>query len=218
MSENAREVTSRHFQYIADHSASADDAFLRDLKISAEAAGIPRIWIAPEQAAFFDVLLRATGARRVVEVGTLAGYAAIRMARALPEGGLVDTIEVDALHARFARHQVAASDVADRVRVHEGDAREVLAGLPDDRYDVAFIDADKENYSVYLDHCLRIVRVGGTILVDNAFAFGQLFDETVDDPSVRAIRECNERIAAHPQMRSILMPFGDGCWMGVRLR
>ncbi len=122
MSESSTLVTAEHYRYVAERTAG-EDAFLKDLKRAATAEGIPSIWIAPEQASFMQILLRLARARDVVEVGTLAGYSAIAMARALPEGGRVRTIELVAKHADFAERWIAKSDVADRVAVLRGAGR-----------------------------------------------------------------------------------------------
>ena len=192
MSSTSTLVTADHFAYLAARTRQ-EDAFLSELKSAARAAGIPPIWIAPEQASFMQILLRATGARRVVEVGTLAGYSAIQMARALPADGRVDTIELSPVHAEFARRWIARSDVEGRVRVHEGRGDDVLRGFAAGSADAAFLDADKSSYPVYLEHSLRILRPGGLILVDNAFAFGQLLDEHPRDRAARGASRTGSR-------------------------
>jgi predicted O-methyltransferase YrrM len=163
-----------------------------------------------------QILLQLCRARTVVEVGTLAGYSAICMARALPPEGRVHTIEIDPKHAEFASHWVARSDVAGRVLVHLGAGQTVLPTLPTDGADAAFLDADKAGYKEYLGECLRIVRPGGLIMVDNAFAFGQLFDAQPRDREVGAVREFNEFMAKQPDLHSVIVPLGDGLWVGVK--
>jgi predicted O-methyltransferase YrrM len=215
MSAESTPVTARHFRYIAAHTRPEDDFLIR-LKQAARDAGLPQIWISPEQASFMAILLRLAGARQVVEVGTLGGYSAIAMARALPPGGLVRTIEIAPAHAAFAEEWVARSDVRDRVEVIRGDAHEVLPRFAADSADAAFLDADKAGYPDYLRECLRIVRRGGLILVDNAFAFGQLFDRQAPDPEVPAVRAFNELMPMVRELDSIIVPIGDGCWVGVK--
>ncbi len=215
MSAVSSPVTPEHFRYLAKRTQQEDD-FLRDLKREADKAGIPPIWISPEQASFLQILLELGRCRRVVEVGTLAGYSAIAMARALPEDGEVRTIELKDAHADFAERWIAASDVAGRIRVHRGNARELLPGFEADWADAAFLDADKASYPFYLDQCLRIVRRGGLIVADNAFAFGQLFEAQPTDPEVPAVRAFNDYMAGSKEMHSIIVPIGDGCWVGVR--
>jgi predicted O-methyltransferase YrrM len=215
MSSASSTVTEKHFAYLAQRTRGDDD-FLRRLKAAAVSAGIPTIWIAPEQASFLQILLALRGARDVVEVGTLAGYAAIRMARALGPAGKVKTIERDRNHVGFARQWIAASDVAGRVDVIEGDARAVLRTLPAASADACFIDADKDNYPHYVDECMRILRPRGLLLIDNAFAFGELFDPHATDPDVQAIRRCNDLVAARTDLHAVIVPLGDGCWVGVK--
>jgi predicted O-methyltransferase YrrM len=214
MSEQPTQVTDRHFRYIAERTAREDD-FLRDLRAAARDEGIPAIWIAPEQASLAQILLKLAGARTVVEVGTLVGYSAIWMARALPPGGRVDTIEISSRHADFAERWIARSDAAGKIVVHRGPGNEVLCRFPADSCDAAFIDADKENYPRYLEESLRIVRPGGLIMVDNAFAFGELFSGD-GSPGVQAVRRFNDLMAGDSRVDGIIVPLGDGLWVGVK--
>lgn len=215
MSAEATLVTARHFAYLAERTVQEDD-FLAALKRDARAAGIPPIWISPEQASLMQILLKLVGAETVVEVGTLAGYSAIAMARALPVDGRVQTIELSDAHADFAEAQVAKSDVAGRVDVLRGAGADVLPRLPDEVFDAAFLDADKASYPVYLEHARRLVRRGGLIMVDNAFAFGQLFDEEPTDREVPAVRAFNDHMAAQAGLHGVIVPVGDGLWVAVR--
>jgi len=215
MSEASTLVTAEHFRYIAERT-TREDPFLRDLKQAAVAEGIPSIWIAPEQASFMQILLRLVKAREVVEVGTLAGYSAIAMARALPAGGRVRTIELERKHADFAERWVAKSDVAGKVVVHRGGGMDVLPGFETDSADAAFLDADKPSYPKYLAESLRIVQRGGLIMVDNAFAFGELFADRPSDKEVGAMRAFNEHMAKVEELSSIIVPIGDGLWVGVK--
>jgi predicted O-methyltransferase YrrM len=215
MSDQSTLVTAEHFRYIAAHTA-AEDEFLRDLKRAATAEGIPSIWISPEQASFVQILLRLAGARDVVEVGTLAGYSAIVMARALRAGGRVVTIEIDTKRADFARRWIARSDVADRIEVRVGPGAEVLPTLAERSADVLFLDADKASYPLYLSQGLRVLRERGLVLVDNAFAFGELFAESPRDREVGAIRAFNEHMTQVRDLHSVIVPIGDGLWVGVR--
>jgi len=217
MSSTSTPVTAEHFAYLAARTRG-EDHFLAELKRAASKAGIPAIWISPEQASLMQILLKAAGARRVVEVGTLAGYSAIAMARALPPraaGGELRTIELLAKHADFAEAWIARSDVADRVQVLRGAGADVLATFADRWADAAFLDADKAGYPVYLEHCLRIVRPGGLILVDNAFAFGQLLDPEPSDREVGAVRAFNDQMARTEGLHGIIVPIGDGLWVAV---
>jgi len=217
VSEQSTIVTEKHFAYVAERTAREDE-FLSELKKAAKEAGIPPIWIAPEQASLIQILLRLAGARRVVEIGTLAGYSAIAMARALPEDGRVHTIELNESHAAFAERWIARSDVAAKIEVHRGAGVDILPKFEDGSIDATFIDADKPSYPRYLTECQRMLRRGGLVMVDNAFAFGQLFDKKPKESpeSVAAVRAFNDHMAAHAGFQSIIVPIGDGMWVGVR--
>ena len=215
MSAESTPVSTELFDYIRRHTRG-DDGFLQQLKQAAEEQGIPAIHIATEQASLMQILLQSAGASEVIEVGTLAGYSAIIMARALPQHGRLRTIELDPRHVAFATEWIARSDVAGRVHVLEGDGESVLAGFADESADAAFLDADKSNYVTYLSHSMRIVRPGGLILVDNAFAFGQLLDRQPTDPEVGAIREFNQHMTTVQGLQSVMVPVGDGLWVGVK--
>ncbi|MBL8859375.1 MAG: O-methyltransferase [Planctomycetes bacterium] len=215
MSSQSSTVTAAHFDYIARRTR-ADDPFLVELKAAASARGIPAIWIAPEQAAFLRILLAASKVREVVEVGTLAGYSAIQMARALTGGGRVRTIDLEPAHVQFAREWIAKSDVAERITVIEGRARDVLATFASNSADAAFLDADKSNYPLYLEESLRIVKPGGLVLVDNAFAFGQVLEAHPRDREAPAIQRFNELMARETRLESVIVPLGDGLWVAVK--
>jgi caffeoyl-CoA O-methyltransferase len=215
MSARSSVVTEAHFEYLAART-QGDDAFLKKLKQAAADAGMPAIWISPEQASFIQILLKGAGAKEVIEVGTLAGYSAIAMARALPAKGRVRTIELNDAFADFSEKWIAKSDVAGRIEVHRGAGLDVLPTFKTASADAAFLDADKGNYPGYLKESLRIVRKGGLILVDNAFAFGQLLDEHPTDREVPAVRRFNEIMAKERGVHGIIVPIGDGLWVGVK--
>jgi predicted O-methyltransferase YrrM len=216
VSQTSTRLSGAHYDYIKAH-ARAEDPFLAELKKEAAKAGIPSIAIAPEQGAFMQVLLTSAGVKDVVEVGTLAGYSAITMARALPADGHVRTVEFAAAHADFAEAWIAKSDVAGKVTVHRGAGREVLPGFESESADAAFLDADKVNYPHYLEECLRILRPGGLVLVDNALAFGHLLDEENQTESVVAIRKFNDQMAADSRVAGVIVPLGDGVWVARKL-
>jgi caffeoyl-CoA O-methyltransferase len=209
-------VTAAHFEYIAART-QPEDPFLVELKAAAHKEEIPAIWIAHEQARFLELLLRSSGAKRVVEVGTLAGYSAICMARGLGDDGRLITIEASAKHAAFAEEWIAKSDVADRVEVRQGRGVQLLPKIASETVDAVFLDADKQSYILYLEEARRILRDGGLLLVDNAFAFGHLLEDGCEDPSVLALRDFNDAVAADPDFDGVMVPLGDGVWVARRL-
>jgi predicted O-methyltransferase YrrM len=215
MSEAPTLPTAEHYAYLAARTAG-DDAFLRDLKRAAVEAGIPPIAVCPEQGSFMQILLRLRGARDVLEVGTLAGYSALWMARALPPGGKVTTVEYSPKHAEFARTWIARSDVADRIEVRLGAGQQVLPTLPSDSFDAVFLDADKAGYPAYLAESRRLLRPNGLVMVDNAFSFGELFAATPRDRETPAVRAFNDLIPKLDWLQAVIAPFGDGLWVGVK--
>ncbi|MEO0480003.1 MAG: O-methyltransferase [Planctomycetota bacterium] len=204
---------ARHLEDIAP----ADDEFFESMRAAALEAGIPSISIDKAQASMIQAALRAIGAKEVVEVGTLFGGTALRMARALPEDGRVRTFEIESKHADFAEHWIARSDAAGKVEVHRGDARETLPRVPDASIDAMFIDADKVGYETYIAEAARVLRDHGLLLVDNAFAFGDLLDESCTDESVLAIRAVNDNLRQNPLFEGSIVPLGDGFWFCTRV-
>jgi predicted O-methyltransferase YrrM len=213
MSEKSTPVTADYFRYIAAHTTQ-EDGFLRNLKGEAQKEGIPPIWISPEQGSFMQLLLKAARVKEVVEIGTLAGYSAVWMARALPEDGHVHTIEVSPKHADFAERWIRKSDVAKQIKVHRGKGEDLLPKFAANSADAAFIDAEKTAYPLLLRECLRIVRGGGLIMADNAFGFGNLFDDS--DPGAVTMRAFNDLMAKEAGLQGIIVPVGDGLWVALK--
>ncbi len=174
--------------------------------------GIPAIQVGPSDGKLLALLLRMIGARKVVEVGTLVGYSAIHMARALGPGGRLWSIEFDPRHAEIARGNLAAAGVADRVSVLVGAGREVLPTLAAHApFDAVFIDADKVTYAHYGQWAIDHLRPGGLVLGDNAYLFGELLD---DSDRARAMREFHEHVAA--TCDSVCAQTPEGLVIGVK--
>jgi caffeoyl-CoA O-methyltransferase len=174
--------------------------------------GVPRIQLSPSDGRLVHLLLRMIGARKVVEVGTLIGYSAIHMARALGPGGKLWTIEFEPRHAEIARANVAAAGLADRVTVLLGAARDVLPTLEADApFDAVFIDADKEGYDFYGQWAIAHLRPGGLVLGDNAYLFGELLEDT---DRGRAMRRFHELVAAHCD--SVCASVPEGLVIGIK--
>ena len=192
-----------------------EDATLLALREEADRSGLPPISISPDEGRLLQVLLRAVAARRVLEVGTLGGYSAIWMARALPPDGSLLTLEIEPSHAEFARRHVLRAGVGDRVEVRVGRALDLLPALDGERFDAVFLDADKEPLPTYFDWALRLLRPGGLLIADNALWGGRVLDERVDDEATRAVREFNRRLATDPRVTGIVVPTHDGVGIGI---
>ena len=192
-----------------------DDAVLNALREEADREGLPPIAITPRAGRVLHVLLRAIAAQSVLEVGTLGGYSAIWMARALGDGGRVLSLEIDPAHAEFARRHIERAGLAERVTVRVGRALDLLPALDGQQFDAVFIDADKEPMPTYLDWALRLTRPGGLVFADNALWAGRVADPDVNDAATLAVREFNRRLASDPRIDATVLPVGDGLAVGV---
>src|SRR3954465_12676439 len=207
-------MTDRAGEYIVG-LFGAEDELLATLREEADRTGLPPIAISSDEGRLLQVLLTAINARRVLEVGTLGGYSAICMARALPPGGRLLSIEIEEKHAAFARKYVDRAGLSDRIEIRVGRALEVLPSLDGERFDAVFIDADKEPMPTYFEWALRLLRPGGLVIADNTLWGGKVFDEAEHDEKTKAVREFNRRMATDPRILSILVPTHDGVAIGV---
>lgn len=180
-----------------------EDEGLRGAMEAAEAAGLPSIQVSPPQGKLLQMLVRLLGARKVLEFGTLGGYSSILMARVLPEGGRLITLEAKPEYAEVARRSIERAGVADRVEVRVGPALEALPGLEEEGagpFDLVFIDADKVNTPNYFAWALDHTRPGGLIVADNVVRRGTLGDAADPDEATKAQRRLHETLANEPRV------------------
>jgi predicted O-methyltransferase YrrM len=184
-------------------------------------AGLPAIDVSRLQGKFLELLVRISGARRILEIGTLGGYSTIWLARGLPEGGRIVTLEFDPHHAEVARANLEHAGVLDRVDLRVGRAIDTLPKLEntaDSPFDLIFIDADKESYPEYLDWTLRLSRVGTVIVADNVVRDGRVVEADCDDERVQGVRRFTERLAAEPRLNAtVLQNVGTKGYDGLAL-
>ena len=193
-----------------------EDEVLRGLRAEMEARELPLIEVPQETGKVIHTLIRAVAPRRVLEVGTLAGYSAIWIGRALPDGGRLLSLELREDHAELAREFLGRAGLSDRVEVRVGDARELLPGIgPDGSFDVVFLDADKESYPEYLEQARRLLRPGGLLLADNALWQGKVLEEGGSEAD-RGIRAFDGAVAADPDFTATVLPVGDGVLVAVK--
>jgi len=170
-----------------------------------------RMQIGPEQGAFMAWLVETIGARRCLEVGTFTGYSALCIAGALPEDGELLCCDVSEEYTSVARRYWEEAGLASRIELKLGPAADTLAALTDDgAWDFAFIDADKEGYDAYYEHCLRLLRPGGVMAIDNVLWGGSVADPDNQKDSTRALRAINEKVGRDPRVSASMVPIGDG--------
>jgi predicted O-methyltransferase YrrM len=189
-------------RYIAAVMIPADPVLASALAAS-EKAGLPNIAVSPPQGRLLHILARAQRARKILEIGTLGGYSTIWLARALPDGGRLVTLEADPRHVDVARANFRTAQLDHVVDLRLGKALDTLPAIADEGlgpFDLVFIDADKESIVAYFEWSLRLTVHGSTIIVDNVVRDGAVIDPTTNDPMVKGVRRFNERLAAEPRV------------------
>ncbi|MDH4565691.1 O-methyltransferase [Pseudomonas sp. BN414] len=181
-------------------------------RLRAETASLPmaRWQIAPEQGQFMALLVKLTGARRILEVGTFTGYSALCMAAEMPADGRMVCCDLPGDYNAVALRYWQEAGLAERIELRLAPALDTLAGLEDGSFDLIFIDADKSNYPAYLEEALRLARQGGLLLFDNVLWSGRVLETESDDADTRAIQALNLALKADPRVDLSLLPLGDG--------
>jgi predicted O-methyltransferase YrrM len=193
-----------------------DDA-LTSAREAGTAAGMPAIEVSAQHGKLLFILATAMRATRVLEIGTLAGYSTIQLARAVGPGGQVVTLEYEPKHAEVARENLARAGVGDRVEVILGAALDTLPTLAGrgETYDLIFIDADKENNIAYVEWAIKLAAPGSIIVVDNIARSGRVLDPAADDLQARAVRDMLEMMGANPRLdAAAIQTVGTKGWDG----
>ena len=225
MPKKAKDVWKQVDDYFGDQLISPDPDLIRALKTNRE-AGLPEIDVTPLQGRFLEVIVRATRACRILEIGTLGGYSTIWLARALSPDGVVVTLELETKHAEIAKVNLTNAGLTSRVDLRVGPASETLAALvaeSADRFDFIFIDADKAGYPEYLQWSLKLSRPGTLIVADNVVRDGKVIDPANPDPNIQGVRRFTELVSAEPRLcATVLQTVAgkgyDGFAMAVVLR
>ncbi|MDW5610134.1 O-methyltransferase [Mycolicibacterium sp. D5.8-2] len=195
---------------------SEDDA-LREARAAGQAAGMPAIEVSAQHAKLLSLLVAISGARRVLEIGTLAGYSTIALARAVGPDGTVVTLEYEPAHAQVARRNLERAGVSDRVEIVVGAALESLPTLQQrgETFDLVFIDADKENNVSYVEWAVTLGRPGTVIVVDNIARNGRVLDPAPDDEQARAVRAMFDMMGANLRLdTAAIQTVGAKGWDG----
>ncbi|HVB06035.1 MAG TPA: class I SAM-dependent methyltransferase [Acidimicrobiales bacterium] len=180
-------------------------------------AGHAGMQIGHDQAVLMEILARAMGARRAIEIGTFTGYSALAVVRGMGPAGRLICLDVSEEWTAIAREFWARAGVAEQVDLRIGPALESLAAMADEEpFDLAFVDADKEAYGEYFDLLIERLRPGGLLLADNTLQSGRVIDPTSDRPATFAMRAFNDKVAADPRVTTVLLPIGDGVTVAQR--
>jgi predicted O-methyltransferase YrrM len=206
MRKNSQGLWTAVDEYFGGLLAPSDEHLDAALKANRE-AGLPAIDVSPLQGKFLQVLVAMTRARRVLEIGLLGGYSTIWMARALPRGGRIVSLEFSPKHADVARANLKRAGLLRRVDVRVGAALESLPVLAkeDGKFDLIFIDADKGNNPRYLEWALKLSRRGSVIVVDNVARHGKVIDAKSAESDITGTRRCLEMMAANPRLSAFAM-------------
>lgn len=198
---------------------AGEDAVLQAVHLEADEHGLPRIHIRPEEGRVLQFLTRLAGVKTMVEIGTLAGYSGLWLARALPEDGRLITLEQNPEHAEVARHTFERAGLAGRVEVRLGAALDLLRDLTQEGpFDAVFIDADKGSYPEYLTWAIENIRPGGLIMAHNAFLHGAVIGMRERNArDINAVQTFNRRLADDVRLLGTIIPVGDGIAAAIRL-
>lgn len=200
-----------------------EDAHLAEIRMRAAAERLPNIHVGAMDGLHLEVLVRMSGAKNVIEIGSLAGYSGLCIARALPHNGMLHLIELHEKNARVCRETFALNSVSEKTTVYQGEALSLLPTLENKGpFDLIFIDADKANYPNYLEWAEKNLRIGGAIIADNTFAWGLVlqseFDTIAQRNDAEGIKLFNHKLAHSPHWRATILPTGEGLTVAVKLR
>lgn len=210
------EVLSNYIQKVTLNESD----ILRELRQETSKLCMSMMQISPEQGQLMTLLTQLVSAKKIIEVGVFTGYSSLCMANTLPENGKIIACDVSESWTNIAKKYWQKAGVDNKIDLQLAPASGTLQKLIDngeaDSFDMAFIDADKENYKVYYEQCLNLLRTGGLLLVDNTLWGGSVADLNINDESTSAIRELNQHIANDQRVTSSLVTIGDGLTLVVK--
>lgn len=197
-------------KYLREHSTRMGEVLDWVTKQTHLRTNYPQMLSGPVQGRLLTMLVQISGARRILEIGTFSGYSTICLAYGLPQGGHIDTLEINDEMEALIREGFARSGMEDRITLTIGDALESMKNLSGE-YDLAYIDADKRQYCEYYEPVLSLLRPGGLLIVDDVLWNGKLFEEEVPgDKQTQSIARFNELVASDPRVEVVILPLRDG--------
>lgn len=213
MSNRTLSIDDRIYDYICDVSVNESD-LLRQLRAETARLEYSEMQISPEQGQFMSLLIKLMGVKRALEIGTFTGYSSICVASAMPEDGRLICCDISPQWTQIAEKYWALAGLMDKIALYSQAAEKTLQILLDDgaagSFDFIFIDADKQNYVLYYEMAIRLLRKGGMIAVDNTLWDGAVADPENNEPSTRAIRRFNDRVKQDDRVSISLLTIGDG--------
>ncbi|TXF13032.1 class I SAM-dependent methyltransferase [Pelomicrobium methylotrophicum] len=219
MSNKTFTLDERLYDYLLAVSLR-EPPILAELRRETRADPLARMQIAPEQGQFMALLAKLTGAKRYLEIGVYTGYSSLWMALALPEDGSIVACDVSEEWTSVARRYWERAGVGHKIELRLAPALvtldELIAAGEAERFDLAFIDADKENYWAYFERCLELVRPGGLIAIDNTLWSGKVADPDDHEPTTEAVRAFNRRLWGEGRVELSLVPIGDGLTLALK--
>jgi len=219
MSSKSIGLSDELHEYLLSVSLRESDAMRRLREATADHPK-SEMQIAPEQAQFFQFLVRLIGARRALEIGVFTGYSAMAVAEALPSTGEIVACDVSEEYTTVAREHWNEAGIADRIDLRIAPAAETLQAMIDEgqsgTFDFAFVDADKEQYDTYYERSLQLLRPGGVVALDNVFRDGRVTDSDTEEESVRAIQRLNEKLHDDERVDLTMLPLADGVTLAMK--
>lgn len=213
MSRHTTEISDELYQYIIDVSVNEDEV-LEELRTVTANHKYSMMQIAPDQGQFFKFISKLLGAKNILEIGTFTGYSALCFATHLPADGKVVTCDISEEFTSIAKQFWAKSTCGEKIELRLGAALESLENLKKQGYggsfDIAFIDADKENYDPYFEACLDLIKPQGLIIIDNVLWNGSVIDKAKQDKDTKAIRALNKKLKEDPRVDNCLLTVADG--------
>lgn len=205
------EMTGELYDYMVGHRSDRDPLLAELVRETAELGPISMMQVAPDQGALLTLLVRISGARNAIEIGTFTGYSGLCIARGLPVEGTLLCCDSSEEWTAIACRYFERGGVSDRVELRIAPALETLRSMePTEQFDFGFIDADKSNYSNYLEELLPRIRPGGLLLFDNVLWGGSVVDESDTREATKAIRVLNDRVRDEPALESVMLAVSDG--------
>ncbi len=205
------EITPEIYNYLVTHGTPPDELQQELIEKTKEVGSLSVMQIAPDQGSFMMILARLIGAKRALELGTFTGYSSLCLARGLSDDGYLLCCDISEEWTAIAQSFWEKAGVSDKIDLRVGPALETLQALPEVRdFDLAFIDADKENQEYYFEEIVKRIRPGGVILVDNVLMNGEVVDTRVDKPHLHAIRKFNQKVAQDSRVECVMLPIADG--------